>query len=92
MTARLLTLSEVADQLAVSPRTVRQLVATRRLAAVRVGRLVRVRPEALAAYIAAHETPAEAQPLPAPLSVVRPLAMHPDVEALEEIARRHRLW
>lgn len=91
MTAALLTVDEVSARLAVSPRTVRQLVATRRLAAVRVGRLVRVRPEALAAYIASNETQVEPGDQPAPLAVVRPLVVGPDVRALEDSARRRRL-
>lgn len=40
---RLLTIDEAAEVLAVTPRMVRHLMATRRLAFVKVGRLVRLR-------------------------------------------------
>ena len=48
---RLLTIQDVAEFLQVSTRTVRRLIDTGELAAVRIGRSVRVRPEALQALI-----------------------------------------
>ena len=47
----LLTAQEVADQLNVSLRTVRRLIAQKKLAIVRIGKAVRIRPEALASLI-----------------------------------------
>jgi excisionase family DNA binding protein len=47
----LLTAQEVADRLNVSLRTVRRLIAQKKLAIVRIGKAVRVRPEAVAAFI-----------------------------------------
>lgn len=88
---KLLTLAEVSDRLAISERRVRQLVAARAVASVRIGRLIRVTEAALAAYIATATVPATDEPAPAPLSVVRPVQCHPDTEALEEVARRYRL-
>jgi excisionase family DNA binding protein len=49
--ARLLTAAETAEILNVSLRTVRRLIAQKKLAIVRVGHAVRIRPEALAALI-----------------------------------------
>jgi excisionase family DNA binding protein len=48
---RLLTANEAADTLHVSLRTVRRLIANKKLPIVRVGRAVRIRPEVLAALI-----------------------------------------
>ena len=48
---RLLTAQEVADRLNVSLRTVRRLIAEEKLVAVRIGKAVRVTPEALARFI-----------------------------------------
>ena len=45
---RLLTVKEVAQQLQLSQRQIRRLVATHQLEAINVGRSVRIRPEALA--------------------------------------------
>jgi excisionase family DNA binding protein len=47
----LLTGDEVAQRLRTTPRFVRRLVAERRIEYVKVGRLVRFEPEAVAAYI-----------------------------------------
>lgn len=47
----LLTGDEVADRLRATPRFVRRLVAERRIEYVKVGRLVRFEPAAVAAYI-----------------------------------------
>jgi len=47
-----LTMSEAAEQLACSERTVRRLVHDGRLAHLRVGRLVRIRPADLDAFTA----------------------------------------
>ncbi len=47
----LLTGEEVAERLKATPRFVRRLVAERRIEYVKVGRLVRFAPEAVAAYI-----------------------------------------
>ena len=49
--ARLLLIDHVAESLGVSAKTVRRLIARRELAACRLGRLVRVHPDDLAAYI-----------------------------------------
>jgi excisionase family DNA binding protein len=49
--ARLLTAAEVAETLRISLRSVRRLIKDGKLPIVRVGRLVRIRPEALAALI-----------------------------------------
>lgn len=61
MTAKLLTLLEVSEQLAVSLRTVERLVARGELAIVRVGRQVRVRPGDLDAYLDAARLPTQAE-------------------------------
>jgi excisionase family DNA binding protein len=50
---QLLTLQQVADRLQVSMSTVRRLVDSGKLKAVRIGRNLRVRPEDLAVYIEA---------------------------------------
>ncbi|WP_394279456.1 helix-turn-helix domain-containing protein [Microbacterium sp.] len=47
---RLLTVMEAADSLNVTPRMVRKLVETRALPSVKIGRLVRIAPDALASY------------------------------------------
>ena len=49
-TLELLTVGEVAARLRVSPVTVRRLIKSGALEAVRIGRLVRVTPEAVADY------------------------------------------
>jgi excisionase family DNA binding protein len=49
--ARLLLIDQVADGLGVSTRTVRRLIARRKLVACRLGRSVRVHPDDLAAYV-----------------------------------------
>jgi excisionase family DNA binding protein len=49
--AHLLTAAEVADRLNISLRTVRRLIKNGMLPIVRIGRSVRIRPEALAALI-----------------------------------------
>jgi excisionase family DNA binding protein len=51
MPSRLLTVAEVAEALHISVRQVRRLIKDGRLAAVRLGRAVRVRPEAAAELI-----------------------------------------
>ena len=51
--APLLTAAEVAEQLNVSLRSVRRMIADGRLPFVRIGRSVRIRPEALEAMIEA---------------------------------------
>lgn len=51
---QLLTLAQVAERLQVSMSTVRRLVDRGALKTVRIGRNIRVRPEDLAKYIAAH--------------------------------------
>ena len=48
---RLLPVEEVAALLKVSPRTVRRLIEQKKLAILRVGRTVRIRPEVLADFI-----------------------------------------
>ena len=47
----LLTVREAATLLKVSPRTIRRMIDDERLRAVRLGRIVRIRPEALAALV-----------------------------------------
>ncbi len=54
MTDDLLTNEDVAARLRTTPRFVRRLVAERRIAYVKVGRLVRFEPAAVEAYIAAN--------------------------------------
>ena len=49
--SELLTGDEVAQRLRATPRFVRRLVAERRIEYVKVGRLVRFTPEAVAAYV-----------------------------------------
>jgi excisionase family DNA binding protein len=49
-----------AEPLHCSPRMVRKLVETRQLAHVKVGRLVRIEPEAIDAYIARNRVEASA--------------------------------
>ena len=49
--SRLLPLDHVAESLGVSAKTVRRLIAKGELVACRLGRLVRVHPDDLAAYI-----------------------------------------
>ena len=49
---RLANAKEVADQLNVSVRTVRRLIAQKKLATIRIGRAVRILPESLARLIA----------------------------------------
>jgi excisionase family DNA binding protein len=49
--SKLLRIPQVAEGLDVSTRTVRRLIAAGELAACRLGRLVRVHPDDLAAYI-----------------------------------------
>jgi excisionase family DNA binding protein len=49
--ARLLLIDDVAEGLGVSTRTVRRLIAKGELVACRLGRLVRIHPDDLAAYI-----------------------------------------
>jgi excisionase family DNA binding protein len=51
----LLTLQEVAGQLAVSPRTVRRLVAVGELRCVRIGRLVRIHPGDVSRWLSARK-------------------------------------
>ncbi|WP_422773651.1 helix-turn-helix domain-containing protein [Plantactinospora sp. WMMC1484] len=51
MDDELLTADEVAARLRATPRFVRRLVAERRIAFVKVGRLVRFEPSAVTAYI-----------------------------------------
>jgi excisionase family DNA binding protein len=47
----LLTAQEVADQLNVSLRTIRRLIAQKKLAIVRIGKAVRIRPETIVSFI-----------------------------------------
>ncbi|RIV32406.1 helix-turn-helix domain-containing protein [Micromonospora radicis] len=54
MDDELLTADEVAARLKATPRFVRRLVAERRIAFVKVGRLVRFEASAVAAYIETH--------------------------------------
>ncbi|HWG98659.1 MAG TPA: helix-turn-helix domain-containing protein [Pilimelia sp.] len=54
MTDDLLTADEVAARLRATPRFVRRLVAERRIEYVKVGRLVRFEPAAVAAFIEAN--------------------------------------
>jgi len=48
---RLLTVEDVAELLHVSTRQVRRMIAEHRIEAIRLGRAVRIRPEALAATL-----------------------------------------
>jgi len=56
-----MTVNEVAESWAVSPKTVRRLVAAGQLPEVRVGRALRVRRTDAAAYLEAHLRPLTAQ-------------------------------
>lgn len=56
---KLLKLSEVADRLSISTKTVRRLVDRRELDHVRVSRAVRVPEEAVAKYIDQNRVPAQ---------------------------------
>ena len=49
---RLLTVEQVAESLQTSMRTVRRLIASDELAVVHIGRLVRIHPEAVTAFLA----------------------------------------
>lgn len=80
---KLLTLAQVAEQLQISERTLRHLVRERRIECVRIGRLVRFRPEAVAAYV--HEC------VRPPLVALRPSLAPPDDQHADEVAARHRL-
>lgn len=51
MVDRLLTPEEAAERLAVSPKSIREWLRTGRLAGVKVGRLWRIREEALEAFL-----------------------------------------
>jgi excisionase family DNA binding protein len=53
---RLLTVPDVADQVQVSPRTVWRWIADGSLPCVRIGRMVRVDPDALERFLADHAT------------------------------------
>jgi excisionase family DNA binding protein len=48
---RLLTVEQVAGAVQTSPRTVRRLIANKKLPVIRIGRLIRIRPEAYAALL-----------------------------------------
>jgi excisionase family DNA binding protein len=54
MEGRLLTVSEVAEDLAIHPKTVRRLVARGELAAVKIGAAVRVHPADVDAFVDEH--------------------------------------
>ncbi|MGO1539709.1 MAG: helix-turn-helix domain-containing protein [Leucobacter sp.] len=54
----LLTIPEVAERLGITERLAQKLVYTRQLPTVKIGRLVRVHPDDLAAYVADHTRPA----------------------------------
>jgi excisionase family DNA binding protein len=53
VTAKLLTVQDVAERLAVSPRTVKRVLASGELPVVRLGRAVRIREEDLRKFLAA---------------------------------------
>jgi excisionase family DNA binding protein len=55
----LLTVDEVADHLRLSSRTIRRLIAAKKLAVVRIGRAVRVRAEAVEALVSGQEVTGE---------------------------------
>lgn len=48
---RLLTVQEVAEHLSVSPRHIRRLIADGALGSIHIGRSLRIRPAALAAFV-----------------------------------------
>jgi excisionase family DNA binding protein len=50
---RLLTVTEVADRLQVSIRTVRRLIASEKIKTLRIGSAIRIRPTALDGYMTA---------------------------------------
>jgi excisionase family DNA binding protein len=55
----LLTVADVAELLQLSSRTIRRLIADRKLAVVRIGRAVRVRAEAVEALLSGQEMTGE---------------------------------
>ena len=59
---KLLTLAEVAERLNTTPRHVRRLVFERRIAYRKLGRYVRVHPDDVAEYVAAHRIEAARAP------------------------------
>ena len=54
MDGRLLTVSEVAEELAIHPKTVRRLVARGELAVVKIGAAVRIHPADVDAFVDEH--------------------------------------
>jgi excisionase family DNA binding protein len=60
------TVQEVAEQLKVSPRTVERLIARQQLAAVQVGRRLRITDEQLHAYVQQHSTVPHEREAPVP--------------------------
>lgn len=83
MSARLLTLADVADRLAVSVRTVRRLIHERRLTAVKIGRSLRVEESAVSELLQVARVPA--------LRVVEPAPAVADNDHLDELVRKHGL-
>ncbi|MBI4859634.1 MAG: helix-turn-helix domain-containing protein [Candidatus Riflebacteria bacterium] len=80
MTSRLLTLPQVAERLQLSESTVRRLVASGQLAAVRLGRSLRFEESALAEMVQASRLPR--------LRVVPKSGLPPDEDQLERLARK----
>lgn len=84
----LLTLAEVAQTLHVSPRTTKRLVASGEIDSVLIGRLRRVRPAAVEAYL--ERQAASAQPAPDPAPTPVPAAEDPLQRTIRSPHRRAR--
>lgn len=81
MSTPLIDRAAVAERLGIAPRTVGDLVARRKLGAVRVGRLLRFEPDEVDAYIARQRQRASAPDLP-------PLPPPITLEPLPKVQRR----
>lgn len=82
---KLLTLAQVAEQLALSVPMIRKLVASGQLPVVRIGRSVRVADVDVDAFVIAH------RPVTPQLRVLPSPQISPDDEELDRIAKLHGL-
>jgi excisionase family DNA binding protein len=84
---RLLTVQEVAERLHVHPITVRRLIANGRLAAIRIGRAVRVREEDVGAFLRPKAPPSTKLPYrwpPTPEDMERRRKIAEEMRALRD--------